>query len=131
MNIDKYIAQFNPLIASYSHFIESHELNIEKRAKGFAYIHGFLKFIDGSVLDFKEFIEGNTRRTVKYKYGYNYRRNTKILFRYDNANDPKARLLKSFPHHKHLENGDIIESSPVALKDVLREIEILLLRNLS
>jgi len=59
----------------------------------------------------------------KYKYGYNYRKGDEVLFRYDNAHDPGAKKLASFPHHKHLGKDIIIESEPVNLWVVMEEIE--------
>ncbi len=59
----------------------------------------------------------------KYKYSYNYRRGAHNFFRYDNAPDPRAKGLKSFPHHKHLEGESIVESVETGLSDVLSEIE--------
>lgn len=52
----------------------------------------------------------------------------RILFRYDNAPDPRAKALSSFPHHKHLEDGAIIESQETHLSDVLKEIEQMLVQ---
>ncbi len=59
---------------------------------------------------------------VKVKDGYNYRVGTKVLFRYDNALDPKAKSLTSFPHHKHLESDKIVDSREIYLSEVLTEI---------
>lgn len=53
---------------------------------------------------------------------YNYRINSRIIFRYDNAPDPYAKKLKSFPHHKHYKN-EIIESEEKDLLEILEEIE--------
>ncbi len=88
-----------------------------------AFIHGRIDFIDTSSLDFKEFVEKTESRIEKYKYGYNYRRDAVVLFRYDNAPDPGARNLKSFPHHKHMQDGTIEESRLVTLSEVIDEIQ--------
>ena len=40
-----------------------------------------------------------------------------------------ARSLKSFPHHKHIETGAIIESKQIKLSDVLLEIEEAIIDN--
>ncbi|MCU0645872.1 MAG: DUF6516 family protein [bacterium] len=66
----------------------------------------------------------------KYKYGYNYRIGSEIVFRYDNAPDPAARNLKSFPHHKHTGKSEIIESRQISLNEVLDEIETIMLSKL-
>lgn len=47
-----------------------------------------------------------------------------IIFRYDNSADPRGRSLKTFPHHKHLSSGKIVESDgQIDLAAVLDEIE--------
>jgi hypothetical protein len=40
------------------------------------------------------------------KYGYNYfDKDGNLIFRYDNALDPKARELHTYPEHRHGEEG--------------------------
>lgn len=126
MNINEYVSKIEAVIHSFV-VISSYNLNIDRKAEDIAFISGQINFADGSVFDFKEFIEKNDSGIEKYKYGYNYRQNTRVLFRYDNANDPGAKKLSSFPHHKHIANGDIVESESVNLWDVLEEIEKIIL----
>lgn len=97
---------------------------IEKQKK-LSSSSGRIDFRFGSILDFKEFVESTEIDLEKYKYAYNYRKGSKLLFRYDNAPDPRARALKSFPHHKHLSGDKMIESGEMTLSDVPEEIEIL------
>ncbi|MCR4343115.1 MAG: DUF6516 family protein, partial [Patescibacteria group bacterium] len=52
-----------------------------------------------------------------------YRKGSNNLFRYDNAPDPRAKNLKTFPYHKHLEDGNITESKQMELTDIINEIE--------
>lgn len=66
---------------------------------------------------------GFPREGEKYKYGYNYREGSDSIFRYDNAPDPGAKDIKTFPYHKHLKDGTIAGSSHVKLSDVISEIE--------
>ena len=83
-----------------------------------------IEFRNGTALDFKEFIENKGPLVEKYRYGYNYRLAGDVIFRYDNSPDPHARTLTTFPHHKHLPNGKLIESdSLIDLSAVLEEIE--------
>ena len=130
MNINDYIAYVESLIHS-SPIIVGYHLKIDRKTENIVFISGNADFRDASVLDFKEFIEKTEEGIEKHKYGYNYRRGSDVLFRYDNAPDPGARGLASFPHHKHTENGEITESRPVKLRDVLEEIERLILDNSS
>ncbi len=80
------------------------------------------------MLDFKEFVEKTGKGIEKYKYGYNYRKGSDVLFRYDNALD-RAKDLNTFPHHKHTESGSIVGSHSVSLSEVLEEIEKLILNH--
>jgi hypothetical protein len=41
----------------------------------------------------------------------------------DNAADPRAKGLPSFPHHKHLRSGGLVASAQMTLSEVLEEIE--------
>lgn len=122
MRINDYISGLESLIES-SPLISSYNLNIDKRADDIAFISGIIEFRNGSLLDFKEFIEVTGRNIEKYKYAYNYRKGAVCLFRYDNAPDPAAKKIKTFPHHKHLEDGGIAESEEMNLSNVINEIE--------
>ena len=126
MSINDYITQLESVIHSSS-IVTSYNLNIDRKTDEVAFISGNIDFRDGSIFDFKEFIESTEIAIEKYKYGYNYRLGSEILFRYDNAPDPRAKKLKSFPHHKHLKNGAIIESKQIELSEVLEEIEKVIL----
>ncbi|MEA2059269.1 MAG: DUF6516 family protein [Thermodesulfobacteriota bacterium] len=101
-------------------------MNIEMRTRDLAFVHGQIDFIDTSLLDFKEFVEKTESGIEKYKYGYNYRRGSVVVFRYDNAPDPEARHLKFFPHHKHTKDGGIEVSRLVTFSEVIDEIQNLI-----
>lgn len=122
MRINDYISSLESVIES-SPLIASYNLNIDKKSDEIAFVSGIIEFRDGTTLDFKEFIEVSGRSIEKYKYAYNYRKGSDCLFRYDNAPDPGARNIKTFPHHKHLRDSGIIESKQMNLSDVLNEIE--------
>ncbi len=100
----------------------AYQLKIDRKTQDMAFISGHINFIDGSTLDFKEFIEKIGEEIEKYKYGYNYRKYDHVFFRYDNALDPGARYLNSFPHHKHIEDSRIVDSHAVSLEEVIAEI---------
>ena len=122
MNINDYITKIEEIIHYYS-IVASYNLNIDRKTNDIAFLSGKIYFRDDSILDFKEFVEGTEFGIEKYKYGYNYRIGSKIIFRYDNAPDPSARKLKSFPHHKHVADNEMIESKQISLNEVLDEIE--------
>jgi hypothetical protein len=76
----------------------------EERPPAAGLVKGWLVFANGAQLDFKELLL--TQPTLRViKYGYHYRAESRLIFRYDNTNDPAARHLPTFPHHKHTPSG--------------------------
>lgn len=122
MNINDYFIQLESLINSSS-IVSSYNLTIDRKTEDIAFISGSIEFRDGSILDFKEFCERTERGIEKYKYAYNYRLYSDMYFRCDNAPDPNAKGIKTFPHHKHLKDNRIVESKQMDLKNILEEIE--------
>ena len=128
MNISDYIAELEALINS-SKIVSSYNLTIDRKTADIAFVSGKINFRDGTTLDFKEFVEESEGSIEKYKYGYNYRKGSDNIFRYDNAPDPRAKDIKTFPYHKHLKDGAIAESSYIKLSNVISEIEELLIQD--
>ncbi len=122
MSIDKYFAELELLISSFF-IVSAYNLNIDRKTVDIAFISGIIEFRDGTTLDFKEFIDSTRYGIEKYKYAYNYRMSSDIIFGYNNAPDPMAKRIKTFPHHKHIKSGEIIESKQMDLRKVLEEIE--------
>lgn len=123
MSINNYLTSLENLIATHP-LVSSYTLTVDRKTQDIAFISGRIEFRGGSVLDIKEYLESRDTGVEKYMYGYNYRIGSEVLFRYDNSPDPHAKELSTFPHHKHLKNGTLIESRQIDLVDVLREIEI-------
>lgn len=122
MSINNYIIQLESIINSCC-IVLSYNLNIDRKTADIAFISGNIEFRDGTTLDFKEFIEKTGDRVEKYKYAFNYRSGSETFFRYDNAPDPRAKGIKTFPHHKHIKNDEITEAQQKDLKDILEKIE--------
>jgi len=123
LSIDRYIIEFETVISSHS-FVASYSLTIDRKTRDIAFISGTIEFRNGTILDFKEFIESKGAVVDKYIYGYNHRRGNDVIFRYDNSPDPRARQLNTFPHHKHIGSDKLVESDrPINLSIVLDEIE--------
>ena len=119
MPFTDYITTLQELLAA-TPFVTGTSLSYEERHPSVGLIKGWLVFADGSQLDFKEFLL--TRPTLQViKYGYHYRTGQRLLFRYDNANDPAARHLPTFPHHKHTPAG-LLAAEHSSLPQVLQEI---------
>lgn len=113
-------------IISASPYIESKSVSFEERPPNAAYITGILTFINGSKLHFKEFIVYKSEDIIFLKYAYHYLMQDGVLtFRYDNALDPKAKAMKTYPEHKHLP-GNLLPAKRPSIEDVLKEISNLM-----
>lgn len=120
MSPGDYVAELHRLLQSHPS-IAAYHLETDVRGESFLYVTGKVEFLFGSTLDFKEFLEFHQNQAEKYKYAYNYRERERVLFRYDNASDPRALGIPTYPAHKH--EGDTLKASPfVDLPAVLAEI---------
>jgi len=122
LSIDSYVVQLESVINS-SPVVSSSNITIDRKTNDIAFVSGIIEFRDGTTLDFKEFIESKESDIEKYKYAYNYRSHSTVIFRYDNSQDPRAKKLETFPYHKHLKNIEIVKAQEINLLDVLKEIE--------
>lgn len=119
MSLKEYVATLERLVTA-TPFVASTSLFYEERPPSAGLLKGSLIFVDGSQLDLKEFFI--THPTIRVlKYGYHYHRGSQLIFRYDNANDPAARPLSTFPSHKHVTSGLLAAEKP-SLEQVLQEI---------
>ena len=119
MPLKDYAAALQALVAA-TPFVTATSLSYEERPPSAGFVRGTIRFMDGSQIDFKEFLI--TQPTLQVlKYGYHYRMGDRLIFRYDNANDPAARNLPTFPHHKHVPSGLLAAEKP-SLEQVLQEI---------
>ena len=119
MLLNDYLAALQVILAR-APFVTATSLSYEERPPSAALIKGSLLFTDGSQLDFKEFLV--TQPTLQViKYAYNFRKGDECIFRYDNANDPAARNLKTFPSHKHIFSSILMAEKP-SLEKVVQEI---------
>lgn len=121
MQIKDYLSSILEVISSCP-FIESQNLSFEERPPNAAFIYGSIIFINNSKLLFEEFVTVKSEDVSVLKYGYNYlAKDGTLIFRYDNAFDPKAKKLSTYPGHKHIANKLLPAPRPY-LKEVLREI---------
>jgi hypothetical protein len=120
MHLKDYVSVLQIRLAA-TPFVTATSLSYEERPPTAGVIKGTLLFTDNSQLDFKEFII--TEPTFRIiKYAYNYQKNEQLFFRYDNANDPAARDLPTFPCHKHISSSVILGAEKPSLDQVLKEI---------
>ncbi len=101
MRLKTYFARLVALLENQP-FLESRQLFFDERPPDAAVIKLTITFVDGSKLHIKEFIVFGQRNARVVKYGYNYLADDdSLVFRYDNALDPAARDLPTYPEHKH------------------------------
>jgi hypothetical protein len=123
--IEEYFQSILDLLASLP-FIESSDVNLDKRGELVGFVRGEVGFQDGSsLLFFRELVDMNLpNQKVMYAYHYQKADGT-LIFRYDNT--AHHRSVTTFPHHKHIDDGNVTISDIPSLEQVLREIEELIL----
>jgi hypothetical protein len=119
MLLKDYVASLERLLSS-TPFVTGTSLSYEERPPTAGLVKATITFSDGSQLDLREFLILEPE-VQTLKYAYNYRKAERLIFRYDNANDPAAGKLSSFPCHKH-SSERIIETEKPSLEEVLQEI---------
>jgi len=116
--IEKYFEEIENTI-SFFEKIRSYTITKKIYNDKLGFISGTISFEDDSQLQFVEVKNVEIEEKIKYRYHY-MEKEKKMIFRYDNAEHHKK--IKTFPHHKHLENS-VIESLELNLFDILLEIE--------
>jgi len=121
MRIKDYLDEILNITAKHP-FVVSQSISLEERPPDTAFITGSITFTNGSKLHFKEFVIFETVGFKILKYGYNYlAQNGAMIFRYDNALDPQAKKLSTYPEHKHMPKKLLSANRP-SFKEVLKEI---------
>lgn len=120
MLIEEYFHDIEQAIIQSPVIIDT-QLVLDKRSLYIGFLEGTLTLLDGSILHFIEFV--NVKVAVnRYKYSYHYQDAAEtLIFRYDMA--PHHRDVTTFPHHKHLASGQVVDTLPPSLSDVLEEVE--------
>jgi len=73
-------------------------------------------------MEFAEYLEIRSEEVFIEIYSYHWQDlKGNLIRRWDNVRHHKE--VATYPHHLHLETGEVIESIPMNLKKVLREIE--------
>lgn len=107
---------FYKIIEEYSNIIRNYSVsNYKKFGSAFALVSN-IKFIDGSILNIKDylFIDG------KRKYSYHWQNNKgELISRWDNS--PHHKSITTFPHHRHYKDK-IVSSNERSLSDIVKFI---------
>lgn len=126
MSVADYASQIRSAILETPHIV-SHSLGYEDRPPVAGIIKGSATFADGTVLHFKEYLQLHPT-SIRLKYAYQYvTASGSLIFRYDNARDPAARDLPTYPHHRYSHTGLETSSGPT-LSEALREAAALVKR---
>lgn len=126
MSVADYASQIRSAILETPHVV-SHSLGYEDRPPVAGIVKGTATFADGAVLHFKEYLQLHPTR-IRLKYACHYVTATgSLIFCYDNARDPAARHLSTYPHHRHSHAGLETSSGPT-LRDALHEAAALVKR---
>ena len=90
------------------------------------FIRGRLHFIDNTILDWREFVDVETKEE-RLMYVYQYRdTHNKMIFRYDNTGHHKKLNLTTYPGHKHEDIEDNVVPSEIQdLPRILQEIDLI------
>jgi len=121
MQLSEYQAQLAAVIDHYAHteLIVFSKLSIDARTPKMGIVSGALEFIDGTRLEFNEYIDLRFR-PERLNYVYHCQDiDSHLIFRYDNAAHKPA---LPFACHKHTAKGEVIAADPPELAVVLDEI---------
>lgn len=125
LRIETYFRQVNETLENCAVAL-SVNVTCDKRGTHEGFIRGEIHFRDGSILQFREFVDVELM-IERLMYAYHYTEaSSKFMFRYDNTGHYKS--VPTYPHHKHegSEQNVVISTAPF-LADVLVEIEKLVL----
>ncbi len=127
MKVVEYFDRLTQLIES-NPWIASWDCIKDIRTSYEGFFKARLYFVDGSWLEFREFVNCSGDQPQKYAYSYHYQNSSVLIFRYDNT--PHFPGMASFPHHKHLSTGNVQECPEPVFSAILAEIETFLERSL-
>ncbi len=105
-------------------FVASYVINDFRKSESALYPTLKIVSTDNSELHLREYLDTEHR-----KYLFHWQKNSgKLIARWDNA--PYFTELNTFLHHKHLPNGEVVESHDISFDEVLKSILYLtLLKN--
>lgn len=102
-----------------SKIVDKFEVIDFKSGKDFYYIKIKAEIKNNTDFHIKEYTS-----LKETKYSYHWQEKTgKLIIRWDNAPHQNVR---TFPHHKHLSDGTVVESYKVNLQEILKDIEMML-----
>ena len=104
-----------------SSFVKFHSINDFRKSEAILYLNLKIHFVNNSELHVREYLDADHR-----KYSFHWQSyNGDLITRWDNA--PHFPDLITFPHHKHLASGEVIESYDISLEEILGFIQNIVL----
>ena len=103
MPIEEYFQQIDAILALFPQ-VALKTMLYDQRSETTGFLRGVLLFEDGSELHVREFVDVSAG-IERFKYAYHYRREGRLIFRYDNAADITARDFATYPHHRNYGQG--------------------------
>lgn len=121
MSIEEYY-QSQLAAVGLSPYVQTYDIELDKRGPRLGLIRGEVRFLDGSLLFDRELVDLEFE-PVRAMYSYHYQKaDSMLIFRYDDT--PHHPDLSGFPHHKHSgTDRNVIPANAPDLSRVLREIE--------
>lgn len=104
---------FYNTVREFSDIVTSYSVTEYRRFGSAMSFTAHVEFIDGSVLFIKDYLF----RDGKRKYSYHWQdRSGCLLSRWDNA--PHHRDILSYPHHRHLNDAEVLATTERNLSDI-------------
>lgn len=113
------------LAINRSKIIIDEQINLREFDVNEGMVYGRILFVGGYLLEFMEYVVMDKPRP-KYRFHFQDQKG-KLIFRYDNSSH--FRDVPSFPHHKHLGMGKVVDSKEIGLIEVMKEIERFVLKS--
>jgi len=122
-SINEYVSGLLAILSRMS-LASQPKIEFEDREKVW-FIRADVRFMDDSLLHFRELWIWQAEQPFKKAYTYHYQRaDDTSVFRYDNA--PHFPNLPTAPHHKHIGDNEVVAADAPDLQSVLNEIETML-----
>lgn len=123
MRVDAYFQSIHTTIDGCL-WVRTSTLHFDQRATHQGFLRGEIRFLDGSGLHVREFVDTESA-IERLAYSDQYmNRDRRLVFRHDNTGHHYRLKLSTYPHHKHEGSEEkVLPSSAPTLAQVLAEIE--------
>ena len=100
-----------------NHAVKSFDIIDFKSGRNFYYLKIKAEISNGTTLFIREYLSKD-----EYNYSFHWQKESgDLLIRWDNL--PHHENIKTFPHHHHLSDGQVLESCEISVEKVLAFIK--------